>query len=106
MASGIAEGRLGMTPETATKKPRGTTFHVQFEYNGDLFQNKANPKQPIESAWRRALAHFGIRPGDVQSQNLGLFHDGNEVDRNQTFEQAGIPENAVLRIMPRVQRAG
>lgn len=95
-----------MTPETATKKSGGTTFQVQFEYNGELFPDKINLKQPIDSAWHRALAHFGIRPGDAQTQNLGLFRDGNEVDRNQSFEQAGVPEDAVLRISPRVQRAG
>lgn len=95
-----------MTPEIATKKPGQTMLQVQFEYNGDLFPDKVNPKQPIESGWHRALAHFGIRPGDAQSQNLGLFRDGNEVDRNQTFEGAGIPENTTLRISPRVQRAG
>ena len=95
-----------MTPETATKNPGGTTLRVQFEYNGDLFPDKVNPKQRIDSAWHRALAHFGIRPGDAQSQNLGLFRDGNEVDRSQNFEQAGSQGESILLISPRVKRAG
>jgi hypothetical protein len=92
--------------EQAVQEKKAPTFGVTFEYNGDLFPDKVNPKQPIDSAWHRALAHFGIRPGDAQSQNLVLFRDGNEVDRNQTFEQAGIQEGTVLRISPRVQSAG
>lgn len=95
-----------MTPRTATKKAEGRTFQVQFEYNGQLFPHKVTPKQKIEAAWHRALANFGISPGDAQSQDLVLFRDGNVVDRNQTFEEAGIPAETVLRISPRVQRAG
>lgn len=95
-----------MAPETATKKPEGTTFQVQFEYNGQLVPDKVKAQHKIDPAWNKALRHFGIRPEDATSQDLGLFRDGNEVDRNQTFEQAGIKENAILRISPRVQRAG
>lgn len=93
-----------MTSETATRKPEDVKFQVQFEYNGDLFPRKVTSKQKIEAAWRRALAHFGIRPGDAQE--LALFRDGNEIDRTRTFGEAGIVADSVLRISPRVQRAG
>jgi hypothetical protein len=95
-----------MTAQTGTKTPEGTTFQVQFEYNGELFPDKVKPQHKIGPAWDKALRHFGIRPEDAASQNLGLFREGNEVDRNQTFDQAGIKEDATLRISPRVQRAG
>jgi hypothetical protein len=96
---------------STTEQAEGTAgkskqFEVTFEYNGQPFEVRVTPKQKIEAAWHRALANFGISPGDAQSQDLVLFRDGNEVDRNQTFEGAGIPAEAVLRISPRVQRAG
>lgn len=77
---------------------------VTFEYNGQTFPVKVTPRQRIEGAWRRALAHFGIRPEDAQ--NLGLFLDGNLLDRNQSFQAAGVSEGALLRIQPLVQRTG
>ena len=95
-----------MASQTVQEEKKAPSFEVNFEYNGDLFPDKVNPKQKIEPAWRRALAHFGIRPGDAESQNLALFRDGNEIDKSQTFDDAGIPADAVLRISPRVQRAG
>lgn len=95
-----------MGTQAMQEDKKAPSFEVTFEYNADLFPEKVNPKQKIEAAWHKALAHFGIKPGDAEGQNLVLYRDGNEVDRNQTFEQAGIQANTVLRISPRVQRAG
>lgn len=77
---------------------------ITFEYAGDTVEIEVPPQQQIEGAWHRALAHFTIRPEDAN--NLGLFLNGNEVSRNQSFEAAGIPEGAMLRIRPPVQRNG
>lgn len=77
---------------------------ITFEYAGDTLEDKVPPDQRIEAAWRRALAHFGIRPQDAS--NLGLFQDGNEISTDQSFERAGIPDGTTLRIRPRVQRNG
>ncbi|MDP8928033.1 MAG: hypothetical protein M3O70_05485 [Actinomycetota bacterium] len=77
---------------------------ITFEYAGVAFQVEVPPDQRIEGAWHQALAHFEIRPEDAA--NLGLFRDGNEVSREQSFEHAGIPDVATLRIRPRVQRNG
>lgn len=77
---------------------------ITFEYAGDTLEDEVPPAQRIEAAWHRALTHFGIRPEDAS--NLGLFREGNEVSRDQSFEQAGIPDGTTLRIRPRVQRNG
>lgn len=81
-------------------------LEVTVEYNGQIFPMEVPPREHIEGAWRRALAHFGILPEDSQSQNLGLFLDGNVVERNQNFEAAGIQSGALLRIQPVVARTG
>lgn len=75
-----------------------------FEYAGDTFKVEVPPSQRIEGAWHEALAHFRISRGDTR--NLGLFRDGTEVSRRQSFEEARIPDHATLRIRPRVQRNG
>lgn len=95
-----------MTEQGKAEAKKAPSFEVTFEYNGELHPDKVKAKHKIEPAWERALAHFGISTGDAQSQNLALFRDGNEVDRAQTFEAAGILGETVLRISPRVQRAG
>lgn len=77
---------------------------ITYEYAGDTFEDEAPADQRIEGGWHRALAHFGIRPQDAS--NLGLFRAGNEVSRDQSFEQAGVPDGTTLRIRPRVQRNG
>lgn len=77
---------------------------VTFEYAGDTVALELPPSQRIEGAWHRALAHFGIQPQDAE--NLALFQDGNEISREQSFEDAGITDGATLRIRPRVQRNG
>ena len=77
---------------------------IKFEYAGDTFDIEVPPEQRIEGAWHKALAQFSIRPEDAN--NLGLFRDGNEISRDQSFAAAGIPDGATLRIRPRVQRNG
>lgn len=79
-------------------------FEVIFEYNGQPFSIEVEGNQQIEGAWHRALAHFEIRPQDAE--NLGLFKDGNQIDRNQSFKDAGIQPGERLRIQPIVQRTG
>lgn len=83
-----------------------TKLDVTFEYNGQTFPVDVPPDQQIEGAWHRALAHFGIRPEDAQSQNLGLLLDGNPIERSQSFEAAGVQSGALLRIQPIVARTG
>jgi hypothetical protein len=82
----------------------GTRLQIEFEYNGLMFPLDMPAQEQIEGAWHRALAHFDIRPEDAG--NLGLFLDGNPVERAQSFEQAGVPSGATLRIQPIVQRNG
>ena len=77
---------------------------VTFEYAGDTFVVEVPPQQRIEGSWHRALANFGIQPSDAA--NLGLFRDGQEISREQSFEQAGVADGNTLRIRPRVQRNG
>jgi hypothetical protein len=77
---------------------------VTFEYAGDTFPVEVPSQQHIEGAWHRALTKFGIQPADAS--NLALFRDGQEVSRDQSFEQAGVVDGDTLRIRPRVQRNG
>lgn len=87
---------------TAAKKQMTVTY----EYNGQFFPDAVVPNQQIEASWHKALQHFAISPADARSQNLGLFLNGNPVDRHQSFASAGITENATLRIQPLVQGTG
>jgi hypothetical protein len=89
---------------TAPKKQKKMT--VTYEYNGQFFPDTVVPNQQIEASWHKALQHFAISPADARSQNLGLFFNGNPVDRHQSFASAGITENATLRIQPVVQGTG
>lgn len=77
---------------------------LTYEYAGETFEVDVPPSQQIEGSWHRALAHFGIKPADAS--NLGLFNEGQEVNRNQSFSAAGIGDGSLLRIRPRVQRNG
>jgi hypothetical protein len=77
---------------------------VTFEYAGDTFPVELPSSQRVEGAWHRALAKFGIQPADAA--NLALFRDGQEIPRNQSFEEAGVRDGDTLRIRPRVQRNG
>ncbi len=104
--------------ESRTEAPEGTAgtdgggepadpanvITVTFEYAGDTVSLELPRTQRVEGAWHRVLAHFGIQPDDAA--NLALFHDGNEINRDQSFEKAGVPDGATLRIRPRVQRNG
>ncbi len=100
-------GKQGLSPAGSGRENQvKTKLDVKFEYNGQIFPVEVPPEQQIEGAWHRALAHFGIRPEDAQSQNLGLFIDGNVIDRTQSFEAAGVQSGALLRIQPVVARTG
>lgn len=77
---------------------------VTFEYAGDTFPVEVPSSQQVEGAWHRALAKFGIQPADAA--NLGMFRNGQEIPRDQSFEQAGVLDGDTLRIRPRVQRNG
>lgn len=101
-------GKQGLSPSGSDRREKQmkTKLDVKFEYNGQTYPLEVPPDQQIEGAWHRALTHFGIRPEDAQSQNLGLFLDGNVIDRNQSFEAAGVQSGALLRIQPIVARTG
>lgn len=86
------------------KVPPVDKIKVTFEYAGDVFALEVPQQQHIEGSWHRALANFGIQPSDAS--NLGLFRDGQEISREQSFEQAGVADGTTLRIRPRVQRNG
>lgn len=106
----MSEPRTQARDETAVgNEPRqpdrpANMITITFEYAGDTVSLELPPAQRIEGAWNRVLAHFGIRPQDAA--NLALFQEGNEINRDQSFEDAGVADGATLRIRPRVQRNG
>jgi len=85
-------------------KDHAKKLTITFAYNGETHVDEVPPDQRIEGVWHKVLAHFGIRPEDAAA--LGLFKDGSELSRDQSFEQAGVADGATLHIRPRQQRAG
>lgn len=81
-----------------------THLTVTFDHAGETFEAEVPPAQQVRAALVRALTQFDVDP--AATDRYRLTHRGNRVKIDQSFADAGIPDEARLRIRPRVQRNG
>lgn len=77
---------------------------ITFDHAGETFEAEVPTDQQIRAAFERALQHFGIDPS--AADRYQLTHDGRRVNIDESFADAGVPDQARLRVRPRTQRNG